>query len=254
MPDLGLADYSATVLVFLTACGLVAGVVRGFSGFGSAFIFMPLASAVVGPKIAAAVILLIDLVAAAPMIPEGWRLGDKRDVGTMALGLPLGIPIGAWALTHSDPLLVRWLLVALIIPMLALLMSGWRYGGRPIPILTVAVGAMSGLLSGVAQMGGPPIILYWLGSASKAGVVRANVVLFFAVSTAMTTGIYAASGLLPFALVGLVALTGPAYGMGIWIGSRMFRLANERTFRRLCYALIALAALIGMPLFDGILR
>jgi uncharacterized membrane protein YfcA len=113
---------------------------------------------------------------------------------------------------------------------------------------------MSGLLSGVAQMGGPPIILYWLGSASKAGVVRANVVLFFAVSTAMTTGIYAASGLLPFALVGLVALTGPAYGMGIWIGSRMFRLANERTFRRLCYALIALAALIGMPLFDGILR
>jgi uncharacterized protein len=254
MPDLGLAGYSVPVLVFLTVCGFVAGVVRGFSGFGSAFIFMPLASAVVGPKIAAAVILLIDLVAAAPMIPEGWRLGDKRDVGIMALGLPLGIPLGAFALTHSDPLLVRWLLVALIIPMLALLMSGWRYRGRPIPALTVAVGAMSGLLSGIAQMGGPPIILYWLGSASKAGVVRANVVLFFAVSTAITTATYAASGLFPFALVGLVALTGPAYGLGILIGARIFRLASEQTFRRLCYALIALAAVIGMPLFDGILR
>jgi uncharacterized protein len=254
MPDLGLADYSAAVLVFLTATGFVSGVVRGFSGFGSAFIFMPLASAIIGPKLAAAVILLIDVFAAAPMIPEGWRLGDKRDVGTMALGLPIGIPIGAWALTHSDPLLVRWLLVALIIPMLALLMSGWRYGGRPMPALTVAVGGLSGLLSGIAQMGGPPIILYWLGSASRAGVVRANVVLLFAVSTAITTGIYAINGLLPYVLVGLVALTGPAYGFGILIGARLFRFADEQTFRRLCYALIALAALIGMPVFDGLLR
>jgi uncharacterized membrane protein YfcA len=254
MPDLGLADYSVPVLVFLTVCGFVAGIVRGFSGFGSAFIFMPLASAVVGPKIAAAVILLIDLVAAAPMIPEGWRLGDKRDVGTMIIGLPFGVPIGAWALTHSDPLLVRWFLVALIVPMLALLMSGWRYRGRPTPVLTVAVGGLSGLLSGIAQMGGPPIILYWLGSANKAGVVRANVVLFFAVSTALATASYALAGLLPRVLIGLVLLTGPAYGFGIWLGSRMFGLASEQTFRRLCYALIALAALIGMPLFDGILR
>jgi len=254
MPDLGLGGYPAGVLVFLTVCSFVAGAVRGFSGFGSAFIFMPLASAVVGPKVAAAVILLIDLVTAAPMIPEGWRLGDKRDVGTMALGLPIGIPIGAWALTHSDPLLVRWFLVATIIPMLALLMSGWRYRGHPTPALTVVVGAMSGFLSGITQMGAPPIILYWLGSSNKASVVRANVVLLFAVSTVLTTGTYGYSGLLSWSLVGLVVLTGPAYGLGVWLGARMFRLASERTFRRLCYALIALAALVGMPVLDGFLR
>ena len=254
MPDLGFADYSATVLVFLTVCAFTAGIVRGFSGFGSAFIFMPLASAVVGPKTAAAVILVIDIIAAAPMIPNGWRFGDKRDVGIMTLGLPFGIPLGAYALTHSDPLLVRWLLVVLIVAVLTLLISGWRYRGRPIPVLTVAVGAMSGLLSGVAQMGAPPIILYWLGGASKASVVRANVVLFFAVSTPLQTAAYAVSGLLPLTLFGLIALTGPAYGLGIWLGGRMFHLASERTFRRLCYALIALAALIGMPLFDGVLR
>jgi uncharacterized protein len=254
MPDLGLGAYSAVVLAFLTVTSFVAGAVRGFSGFGSAFIFMPLASAVVGPQVAAPVILLIDIVSAAPMIPEGWRHGDKRDVGIMALGLPIGIPIGAWALTHSDPLLVRWFLVAMIIPMLALLMSGWRYRGRPTSALTVTVGAMSGFLSGIAQMGAPPIILYWLGSANTARVVRANVVLLFAVSTIIVTGTYAYSGLLQWSLLGLVALTGPAYGFGVWVGARMFRMASERTFRRLCYALIALAAIGGMPLFDGLLR
>ena len=39
----------------------------------------------------------------------------------------------------------------------------------------------------------------------------------------------------------------PAYLVGIVLGSRIFHLAAPRTFRRICYALIALAALVGMP-------
>jgi hypothetical protein len=44
------------------------------------------------------------------------------------------------------------------------------------------------------------------------------------------------------------------FGIGLWLGSRMFGLASEETFRRICYALIALAALVSLPLFDGWLR
>jgi hypothetical protein len=65
------------------------------------------------------------------LIPNGWRQADRRDVGTMLFGSLIGVPISAWALTRMDPLTVRWMIVALIVPMLALLMSGWRYGGTP---------------------------------------------------------------------------------------------------------------------------
>jgi hypothetical protein len=61
-------------------------------------------------------------------------------------------------------------------------------------------------------------------------------------------------GVLTTSVIGLAILTGPAFGVGLWLGSQMFGLASEETFRRICYALIALAALVSLPVFDGVLR
>jgi hypothetical protein len=56
----------------------LAGLVRGFTGFGSALIYMPLVSAVYSPQIAAATLLLIDSISSLPVsiraIPQcNWR-------------------------------------------------------------------------------------------------------------------------------------------------------------------------------------
>ena len=48
------------------AVAVLAGLVRGFSGFGSALIYMPLVAAVYDPRVAAVTLLLIDTVGAAP--------------------------------------------------------------------------------------------------------------------------------------------------------------------------------------------
>ena len=42
------------------------------------------------------------------------------------------------------------------------------------------VGLLSGLMGGAVQISGPPVILYWLGSASNALTVRANFICYFA--------------------------------------------------------------------------
>jgi uncharacterized membrane protein YfcA len=133
-------------------------------------------------------------------------------------------------------------------------MSGWRYRGTPTAAVTAAVGAIAGFFNGVAQVGGPPIVLYWLRDTTAARIVRANIIVFFAVSSVFTTITYLIGGVLTTAVVGLVVLTGPAFGVGLWLGSQMFGLASEEAFRRACYVLIALAALISLPLFDGVLR
>jgi uncharacterized membrane protein YfcA len=254
MSALGLESFTSASLFFLVGSAFVAGLARGFSGFGSALIFIPLASSVIGAKLASPLLLVIDFVAAAPLIPNGWQHADRRDVGTMLLGSFVGVPIGAWALTKMDPLAVRWMIVALVVPMLALLMSGWRYRGTPSPTLTAGVGAIAGFFNGVAQVGGPPIVLYWLRDTTAARIVRANIIVFFAASSVFTIFSYLIGGVLTVSVVGLAVLTGPAFGTGLWLGSRMFGLAGEETFRRICYALIALAALVSLPLFDGWLR
>lgn len=135
----GTPDYTA-MLALLLAVTLAASLARGFSGFGAALIFIPLASALLGPKVAVPLLLVTDGVMAAGMIPNAVRTADRREVLIMALGALVGVPTGTWLLTTLDPLTLRWGIVALAALMLALLLSGWRYSGRPKPPLTVLVG------------------------------------------------------------------------------------------------------------------
>ncbi len=247
-----LPDAPALALLLVTA--FMAGLARGFSGFGAALIFIPIASALTGPQVAAPLLLVVDSAMTLGLIPSAFRQADRREVLIMALGAFLGVPLGVWLLTTLDPVVLRWGLVIGAFSLLALLLSGWRYHGRPKPPLTVLVGAVSGLFSGAAQMGGPPVVAYWLGGAIPRQTVRANIVLFFAISTLISAVGYLMKGLFTPGLLALALATAAPYGFGVWLGSRMFGLASEQTFRRLCFAMIAIAGLLGMPALDGLLR
>jgi uncharacterized protein len=254
MPTLfGTPDYVGT-LALLLAVTLAASLARGFSGFGAALIFIPLASALLGPRIAVPLLLVTDGVMTAGMIPGAVRKADRRDVLTMALGALIGVPTGTWLLTTLDPMVLRWGIVALAALMLALLLSGWRYRGRPKPSLTVLVGLISGFFSGAAQVGGPPVVAYWLGGTIPAVTVRANIVFYFAITTAIAAIGYVWGGLITSQILLLALLVAPIYGLGTWAGSRMFGLASDRTFRRICLAMIAFATVVSMPALDGWLR
>lgn len=241
-------------VVLLLAVTFVAGLARGFSGFGAALIFMPLASAIVTPQVAAPLILVVDLVMALPLLPGALIRADRRDVGIMAIGALIGVPLGGVALALADPLWIRWGIVLAVVSLLGLLASGWRYRGRPTPPLTIGVGITSGLFSGAAQIGGPPIVVYWLGGVIPPVIVRANIVLYFAISSLITALTYLAAGLIGSTVLLLTLLIAPFYGIGIYAGSRLFGLASERTFRRICFGLIAVAAVIGLPLLDHVIR
>ena len=97
-------------------------------------------------------------------------------------------------------------------------------------------------------------MLYWLGGQSSADIVRANIISYFAISSCIGFVSYLAGGLLVPALIGLSLVTGPVYALGLYLGSHMFGLASDVTFRRACYALIVISLTISLPVFDGILR
>ncbi|WP_338661941.1 sulfite exporter TauE/SafE family protein [Pararoseomonas sp. SCSIO 73927] len=238
----------AGTLAATVAIAAVAGLARGFSGFGAALIFIPLASAALGPRIAVPLLLVVDNITAFPLVPAAWRGAERREVGSLLLGALAGTPAGTWLLLHLDPTALRWGMCALALAMLALLASGWRYHGRPALPLSVGVGAASGLFSGAAGMGGPPVVAYWLGGAIPAARVRANIVLFFAASGLVSAAVYLVGGLLTAEVLLLAALVAPGYALGLWAGARLFGRASEQAFRRACFALIALAAVLGLPL------
>jgi uncharacterized membrane protein YfcA len=248
------ADISLNVALAICAIAFVSGTARGFSGFGAAMIFMPLASSVAAPRLVAALLLVIDFIAAAPLLPNAWRQADRNATAVMVAGALVGVPIGTWCLSRFDPVTTRWIISCFVGALLLLLLSGWRYRGKDHAALSVGIGGLAGFCSGLAQTGGPPIVGYWLGRPIGPVIARANILLFFGASDFFSLVSYAVAGLITPDAIRFSLLVGPVYGIGVWFGSQLFGRASEKLFRAICYVLIATAAIAGLPALDGVLR
>jgi hypothetical protein len=254
LSDLIPSDISTNTAVAICVIAFISATARGFSGFGSALIFMPLASSMAAPRLVATLLLIIDFVGALPMLPDGWRRADRKATAVIVVGALVGVPVGTWLLTRLDPITTRWIISAFVAALLLLLLSGWRYRGKDHVPLSVGIGALSGFCSGLAQTGGPPIVGYWLGRPVPSQIARANIVLFFGASDFFSVVSYAASGLINRDAMLFSLLVGPIYAAGIGCGTLLFGRASEAVFRGICYALIAAAVLFGLPILDGVLR
>lgn len=241
-------------LYVLLVCTFIAGLARGFSGFGAALILIPIGGSILGPKIISPVLLVIDTIAAAGMLPAAWRAANRREVFTMASGALIGVPLGTAALALADPLILRWSITVVSAVLLVLLISGWRYHGQPRAPLTAGVGGIAGVFSGAAQLGGPPVVAYWLSGANDVLVIRSNIMLYFAISSALTAISYLVGGLFVEQVFVLTLVILPLYAGGLYVGSRLFGFARPSTFRTICYVLIGASAILGMPALDGLLR
>jgi uncharacterized membrane protein YfcA len=236
------------------AVSILAGTVRGFSGFGSALIFVPLMSAIYDPRTAAGTFLLIDFAVALAVLPTIWREAHWRDVFPVAVAAVIAAQFGALVLLYTDPTALRWGIAVVVLILLAVLMSGWRYHGKPTLPVSLAVGGLAGTLGGAIQIVGPPVIVYWLGSASKPAIIRSNLNAFFCLFACTLVVTYVVRGLLPPDVITLALLIGPLQVLALRAGARLFHAASAETYRRVAYAIVVTAALVSMPIWDAWIR
>jgi uncharacterized protein len=248
------SDVSLNAAIAICAIAFVSGTARGFSGFGSALIFMPLASSIAAPRLVAALLLIIDFFAAAPLIPNAWKQADRKATSIMVCGALVGVPVGTYFLSRLEPVTTRWIISGFVLVLLALLLSGWRYRGKDHATISVGIGGLSGFCSGLAQTGGPPIVGYWLGRPIASTIARANILLFFGASDFFSVVSYSLTGLITADSLKFSLVVGPVYAIGVWFGASLFGRASETVFRAICYVLIAAAVIIGLPALDGVLR
>lgn len=231
------------------AAAALAGLVRGYSGFGAALIFVPLGGALSDPKVAVLVLWVIDAVATTPFLPPHFRRAYWPEVIPLMLGSLAALPIGVTLLVWGDPVPLRWAVCATVLVFTAALATGWRYQRKPGIPMSLGVGAVAGFTNGAVGIGGPPLVLFWLGGRSDSSQTRSNIYTYFALSSVVTLVLYLWQGIftLPVLLLGLALL--PAYGLPLLAGDRLFRRATDAGFRRVAFWICAAAAVMGMPIW-----
>lgn len=228
----------ARLIVVLIAV-TIAGLLRGFVGFGAALISVPVFSLVLGPRAAIAVNAVMGLPAVFQLLPEAVRRAERPVVVPICLAVFVAAPIGTWALVAADPALMTVAISVLVLLMVVLLASGWRLKG-PIGLgKLITAGVAGGLVQGAAGVGGPPVVVVALSRSGEAALQRANVL-------ALMTAI-ALSSVLPLlfyglftrqtVLIGLVLI--PIYSAATALGARYFALGGQRHYRRAALATLA---------------
>lgn len=242
----------AESLYWLAGAAALAGLVRGFSGFGAAMIFVPLAGKLEGPEIAVPLLFLVDSLATLPITVAALRRCAWAEILPLAAGATLTIPLGVALLVTVDPLVMRWLISLLILAAVAALAAGWRLR-RQLPLLgTAAVGALAGITGGAASLSGPPLVLFWLGSRSEAARMRDNIYAIFGVLGVVAGTSLWLNGLLSFAVLREALVLLPVYALAILVGARLFPHASESLYRRVALLLCGLAAFAALPLWERI--
>lgn len=238
MPDLLALPFLICAVV---AC--IAGMVRGFAGFGAAMVMTPIFSALYGPTVGVALCLMLEIAVALPVVPGVLGLVDWRRIGLMLVAAAVGVPLGNLVLTWAEPEPMRWAISVIVLSAVALLASGWRYKGQPRPATTLAAGVSSGFLNGLAGMAGPPIAFYYLAGQESAAHVRANLTTYFVFVDLVAILTFASRSLVDWNTIVLALFLAPAVMLGGWLGAKLFPLASENFYRRL-----ALALLVGVAI------
>lgn len=246
MPDL-LADALALPgLGWLVVTAFVAGLVRGFAGFGTALIFLPIAAQIIDPVWAVTVLIVMDLAGPAPAIPRALKDGHPRDLMRLVVATALALPLGLAALFAVDPQIFKLAVSVISLAMLAVLMTGVRYSREVTPPVVWATGGIAGVLGGAAGIPGPPVILLYMASSHPARVIRANTTSYlFFFDVMMLAGFAFAGRLGGMALIlGLLVMLPNL--LGNLAGGAVFNPRYESLYRYVAYLIIAASSLSGL--------
>jgi uncharacterized membrane protein YfcA len=213
-------------------CGAAA--CQSLTGFGFALVMVPLLSLVWDVKSAVVTSTLLSTVSLLPLLFEVRGHVQMSRVAPLLVGSFAGIPAGIWMLDWIDPEALKILVGATVIAASALLYLAPRSARSQVrAVPSTMVGVLSGVLRGSTSMGGPPVVLYLLGSERQIEAFRSTLLAFFVPTGLLTVAGLAVAGRVTPDILRTAAITLPALAAGLILGARLRAAIREEVFQTL---------------------
>ena len=240
---LSLPEHHAWLLAFIC---LLAGIVRGFSGFALSALVVASAALIIPPVELIPVCWWLEISASLMMIRGGWQNADRRVVALLVIGSCLGLPLGLYLTTHVSVQVSQALALGSIAILAALHLGKIRLTFLTNQKGLLGVGLCAGIATGLASIGGMVVALYVLVSQAPAMQMRATLVVFLFFSGALSLIILLAFGVMDdrASLRGVI-LSIPTT-IGVYLGTKFFIPKLEPFYRPFCLLLLIGLAVVGL--------
>ena len=240
--------FDSSTLGWIGLSTLVAFIVRGLSGFGSALIGIGSLTMVLPPAQVIPAFFCTELLTSVNLLPSVWRQIDWRSLRWVIGGCALTTPLGLTLLARLDPNPMRLVVSACLTTIAMLMLTGVARrltpSSTPGPLGTLAVGGASGVLNGAAGIPGPPAIVFYFATTGVV-VSRATLIGFFFFTDLYGLAWAASTGLLADLGWKLIAAAVPFALLGLFIGHRLYVKLDEARLRRVIWALLAVLGTAG---------
>ena len=223
----------------------------GFGGMGG--LAVPLMALTISPPQAAAIMLPILLVMDAMGLAVFRSQFDRANLRIILPGAIIGITLGALAFSIID---ARWIRGIIGLESILFALDRFRKAGTVLIPQPVSApkgwfwGAIAGFTSFISHAGGPPIMQFLLPQGMDKMRLVGTTVIFFSVVNFVKLLPYGALGLLDLRNLATSAVLLPIVPVGYWIGLKLLRGLDQRTFDRVLTWLMLLTGL--KLLWDGI--
>jgi uncharacterized protein len=222
---------------------LAAAVLRGFTGFGIGLAGVPLLALVVEPRLVVPSVMFLQIVSGVQNLMQDRRHIDWRLLLPLLPGALVGIVPGLWLLLWLAADVVRLGIGVMVVGTVLLLARGFRLDREPRRPTLLAMGAVSGVLNGLAAMAGPPMIALLFALRRPPEITRATLAGYFLFTGLIGLAMALVQGVIrPGELWFAVALL-PALFLGLAIGGRLFDGEFRRHYRSVGLGLLLLAGL-----------
>jgi hypothetical protein len=141
---------------------------------------------------------------------------------------------------------MRRLISLFVLAFAILTATGWQIRKMPNMVTHLFVGGLSGFLTGVAALGGPPIILFFLSLRYPKEVFRSSTLTFLILSSFFALIFYFGNDLITLRHFYIFLLATPIYLISMWFGTSIFKRVSERKFRHIAVFIIMIIALVGI--------
>ena len=234
------------VLIWAGLTAFVAGLMRGFAGFGSAILMAPVFAVLLGPVHMVPMVAAIELPMSVMLFLGCRRDVEWRFVAPLSAIAIIAMPLGIWFLVNLDSGVITKVVSIIVLLFVAVLITGWRYKGpRPLP-LTLGIGGVSGAMMATTSVGGPPVLLYMLAAEMPAATVRANIVAYYLLTGFVLVAMVISASPTGTAAVIDAGVVLPVILLSSWLGSRLAGKAAESTYRGIAYLFLSIAGLFGL--------
>ena len=237
---------SAAQLAYGMAVVLLAGMVRGFAGFGFSALTVAGMSLLFSPAQVVPVAFVLEVLASLSLLRSVWRDIDWAWLKPLLIGNAFAIPLGVWMLAIVPEAPLRATISLVILTAAILLLTGFHPPWKDSPPLRLGTGLVSGVLNGLAAIGGMAVAVMLFATTISGAAARATLIALFFATDIYSLAWAGGHGLLDATLLVWIAWLVVPMLTGIWIGSRHFLKVDEAGFRRGVLSALAGIALLGL--------